>query len=160
MLSFRDTELRSSADSLTHVTFRTPDACSQAGLAPPGSLVRSPIRARLAAIDAELAGRTAVSGPGYPAPRVLSLRRAAARVEEDAPVPGAGEDERSLIGCRELGKPRQGNIFVQPRLRTDDAGEGSKAVALRGRLTLTVQLAQALFLRSPSSWEGMTAAAR
>ena len=34
-------------------------------LAPLGSLVRSPIRARLAAIDAELAGRTAVR-PGLP----------------------------------------------------------------------------------------------
>ena len=55
-------------------------------LARPGSPVRAPIRARMAAIDAELAGRAAAR-PGYPAPRVPSLQREGARVEEDAPAP-------------------------------------------------------------------------
>ena len=40
-------------------------------LARPGSPVRAPIQARLAAIDAELTGR-AVAGPGYPPPRARS----------------------------------------------------------------------------------------
>jgi hypothetical protein len=52
-------------------------------LARPGSPVRAPIRARMAAIDAELAGRTAAR-PGLPgspacpasAGRVLGLRKA------------------------------------------------------------------------------------
>jgi len=59
---------------------------------------------------------------------------------------GAREDERSLIGCRELGEPRQRNIFFHPRLWTDDPGEDGKAVAPGGRLMLTVQLAKAFLL--------------
>ena len=51
-------------------------------LARPGSPVLVPIRARMAAIDAELAGRAAAR-PGLPG--MPSLRRAGTRVEEDAP---------------------------------------------------------------------------
>ena len=59
-------------------------------LARPGSPVRVPIQARMAAIDAELAGRSA-AGPAYPAPRAPGPRTVGTRVEEGRPgtqVPG------------------------------------------------------------------------
>ena len=56
-------------------------------LARPGSPVRAPIQARLAAIDTELAGRGAAR-PAYPAPRMPGPRTVGTRVEEDAPAPG------------------------------------------------------------------------
>src|SRR5215467_7195299 len=101
MLPLRDTELRSSADSLTlmsHSGRRTPRR--RLAWPWPGSPVRSPLRARLAAIDAELAGRTAVSGPGYPAPRAPSLRRAALVLRKTPGhlVPGRHPARPSLAG--------------------------------------------------------------
>ena len=63
-------------------------------LARPGSPVRVPIQARMAAIDAELAGRAATR-PAYPAPRAPGSRRAGTRVEEGRPgTPGAGASSR------------------------------------------------------------------
>ena len=53
-------------------------------LARPGSPARVPIQARLAAIDAELAGRAAAR-PGLPAPRAPGPRTAGTRVEEGRP---------------------------------------------------------------------------
>jgi hypothetical protein len=55
-------------------------------LARPGSPVRAPIRARMAAIDAELAGRTAAR-PGLPGSPRAQPPQAGTRGEEDAPAP-------------------------------------------------------------------------
>ena len=92
-------------------------------LARPGSPVCAPIRAHLAAIDAELAGRATAArvtrlppcpastgGPGLrKTPRHASCR--------GVTMPGSfrfrrsREDERSLIGRGELGEPRECNVF-------------------------------------------------
>jgi hypothetical protein len=55
-------------------------------LARPGSPVRAPILARMAAIDAELAG-LAAARPGLPGSPRTQPRRAGTRVEKDAPAP-------------------------------------------------------------------------
>ena len=65
-------------------------------LARPGSPVRTPIQARLAAIDTELAGRAAAR-PGLPGSPDARPRTAGTWVEEDAPAPG---DSAGASPCR------------------------------------------------------------
>jgi hypothetical protein len=75
-------------------------------LARPGSPVRAPIQARMTPSTPNWPDGPP-PGPGYPAPRVLSLRRAGTRVEEGRPgILGAGAFSR--LGRRPYWHPRAG----------------------------------------------------
>jgi hypothetical protein len=66
----------------------------------PGSPARVPIQARLAAIDAELAGRAAAR-PGLPgSPSARSPGRRARGLRKDAPAPQVLPDTLSRLGHR------------------------------------------------------------
>jgi len=91
-------------------------------LARPGSPVRAPIQARMAAIEAELAGRAAARPglPGSPAYRVPGRR--ACELRKTPRYPGAGASSR--LGQRHYRDPRD---LSMRRIRGPLAGECIRA---------------------------------